>query len=453
MAKRTGSEYDRYIWGHWNPETHSDIYLDNNAYDRLMHELSVLRKKPQKANPQRMLDLIAQMQQTWDRERQQYQTVIDQILAECEEELNRLYSEGKKQYDLLAKEISNIRQQIKRQQEQQQELKRNIDAIEREADRDKQIAHLNCQQAIEMFDSIKEDPYWKKYNVRDLNELVLKVNQINNTSPAVVLQTIALDIMTVIKAGQKEVDHKRIEYLSELAQANGQIDQALQLISHYENDLYYDSDSDNPQEKIDIDYWTYNEFSSLVHYIREVIVPRMRNSTITPGYMVENLRQDRELLKGQIERIDRIVPLAITSLRNSKTRVQLALLATSELVRQYYFTLTLDGYDDDDDRLGYVVYLNNPALNINLRLVLNPVHGSDNIDTICHYAYNRYIDYNIEQKLYDDIKKTLLDLGIVLSETEKRGQTFSSQQDEDEIVPSTDRIHLSEHLKAQKLFH
>lgn len=444
------SSYDRFILGGFDPSRYNgSIWIENNAYYRLQNELAALRNNPKTANPKRLLDLIAEMQHTWGLERQHFQDTLERILADCESELRRLYDEGQKQYDQLAKEISNLRQQVKRQQDNQREIEEAIKKIKEDANRDKQIAAFYRSQAIKEYNVIKEDPYWIKYNGRDLNELNVKINMLCNEQSSASLQSFALDIVSIIQAGQIEVEKKRIEYIDELTEANIQIDQALQIVKHYSNDLYFDSDAEHPEDKIDVNHWSFGEFSRIENLICNELCPRMRNSTTTHGYMVENLKEDRKLLKNAIQQLDELVSSAVTAGFNSKRRCSLAYEISVELVQQYYFKVTLHGFDDDDNRLGYVVYMNNPSLNMNLRLILNPIPGGDVIRTYCHYKYNQYIDNNLEQLYFENILKSLRMLGLNIYQSNLQNDTDASQQIVDEIIPSTNRIHLSTLLKAQ----
>lgn len=444
------SSYDRFILGGFNPSQYNgNIWIENDAYNRLQNELAALRNNPKTANPKRLLDLIAEMQYTWGRERQHFQDTLERIFADCENELRRLFDEGQRQYDQIEKEISNLRQQVKRQLDNQRKIEETIKNIKEDVNRDKQLSAFYRTQAIKEYNVIKEDPYWIKYNSRALNELNVKINMLCNEQPSASLQSFALNIVSIIQAGQIEVEKKRIEYINELAEANAQIDKALQIVKHYANDLYFDSDDEHPQDKIDVNHWSFGEFSRIENFICKELCPRMRNSTTTPGYMVENLREDRNLLKNAMQQLDELVSSAVTAGFNSKRRCSLAYEIAVELVLQYYFKVTLQGFDDDDDRLGYVMYMNNPSLNMNLRLILNPIPGDDVIRTYCHYKYNQYIDNNLEQLYFENIRKSLRMLGLNIYQPDLQNDMDTSQQIVDEIIPSTNSIHLSTSLKAQ----
>lgn len=446
MARSARKEYDRFIWGHWNPETSSSIYLQNEAYHRLQNELSSLRNSPKLADPKRLLDLLSQMQQTWNLERQQYQKTIDSILTECQNEFKKFSDEVQLRYSGLAEELNRLQKQLERQRECQKQLEHDIQRINREADRDKKVAERYCRAAHEQFLTIKDDPCWIKYNLQVLNEIILMVSQFNAEQPSATLQAAASSVLCKIEAGKSVVEKKHFEYLDEHTKAIGQIERALQQIDHYENDLFFDSDCKTPQNKVDINHWTYDEFSRIAHYIRKELCPRMKDSTTLPGYMIENLKKDREELSERMKQLEKLVRDAIIAGQNSKRRNLLAYMAADVLKEQYYYLLTLDGYDDGDDRLGYVIYMYSTALNTSLRLILNPVSGASSIQTILSYRFSNYIDHGLEEVLYNDIRKTLESLGIRLDNPHNIDDIL--ELDIAEIEHMNNEIHLPKYLKA-----
>lgn len=447
MARSARSEFDGYIYGHWDPNTHGGVFLRNDAYRRLQNELATLRRNPQLADPTKLLNLINEMRQAWDYERNQYSKTIENILNEFRAELDRLERENNQNYTQLKAGLKSLQKQVERQRKRQEEIEKAINEIHNESNKDIRLANLYRKQAVAQLQSIIDSPYWRKYNEDTLNELITRVNwQFNQEQHPAALQAAALEVLAKIPAGQKLVDQKRLNFAVELDKANTQIEHALGLIDHYEHELFFDSDSQNPQDQVDVDYWTWGEFARVTHFVREELCPRMKNSETTYGYLIDDLKKDCDELKKAMENLEEIVSFAITAGVSSKRRCDLGQTISDNLNQQFYYDTILQGFDDDDNRLGYVLYMQCKCNDMDMRFIFNPIPGSDRIQTICDYRFNKFIDPALEKDHIDKLIELLRSFGIQI---DSMNNGDDMEQNNDEMIPASDEIHLPENLKVQ----
>lgn len=156
------SPYRSNLYGDWQPENHSGVWVGNAEYAQMQRDLAKARRNGGKADPREVLALLDRIMRAWDRERTQARAAFDDLVAHYNEAIRALHS-NEREINELRKTLNRLRRELNSAIERQNRLTEQIDEINRR----KQQASLTAAELrntlVEEFNSVANDPIFNKF--------------------------------------------------------------------------------------------------------------------------------------------------------------------------------------------------------------------------------------------------------------------------------------------------
>ena len=131
MAKKTSEEkhWNQFLYGNWDPHSHSLVWLENGAYAELERQLSYYREHPTNVRPEELLQFLSSVMEEWRKDTNKFKANMEEILAQYDRMLDAMKSR-EKEYKRLKALLQDLNKKIKEQEQRQEQIERRLTLIE-----------------------------------------------------------------------------------------------------------------------------------------------------------------------------------------------------------------------------------------------------------------------------------------------------------------------------------
>lgn len=430
------------IYGHWNPDEYSTIWLENGVYAQLQRDLAYYRAHPQNANPDELLKLLKKLIKSWDRERDKVQDVIQEMVLHYNDVIDQL-NEDDKEILRLRKTIQRIQESLSIAIEKQNDLTKQIKEINDRDEKSEELALKYRNKLVQLFNEIADNVYYIKFSEEYLLTVQQKISDIDNLQLApATIQAIAVEGISKIQSAHRLVNRKKTEFELAYIIAEEQMENLKEQFLKWHEDTYFDQERKN---KIDMDYWSRGQFSDLYTKFN-CICKKIENSSLRIGYMIENLNDDIEKLGLIREKGMQIVEEVLNVSNMSEQLESMGNLSALILAEDFGYTLKRIGFNNDDVRDTYVVQMENEITGSKIQFSFVPLSQTQ---SMCNYriSFAKFIDEYQAKRVLDSILHMLKDNGISFITNETN--ITANIVDDIILVPSEQTIHLRENYQIQ----
>ena len=114
MAKKTSEEkhWNQFLYGNWDPHSHSLVWLENGAYAELERQLSYYREHPTNVRPEELLQFLSSVMEEWRKDTNKFKANMEEILAQYDRMLDAMKSR-EKEYKRLKALLQDLNKKIK----------------------------------------------------------------------------------------------------------------------------------------------------------------------------------------------------------------------------------------------------------------------------------------------------------------------------------------------------
>ena len=381
--KHDRNYYRRHIYGRWNPETSSGVWLENHVYQQLMKDLEYLRAHPKNANPEEVLRLLGRIMAAWKDERGKFQDVMKEMIQHYKEAVS-VIEQDEKEINSLRQVIDQLEREIDQAIKKQNEIQREIDEIKKERRKDQELAVEYRNKAVEAFNGIVDDIYFKKYASAQLVEIESLLNNMDRLPLGdQALQGLAVECLGKIHATRQDVERKKAEFAMLHAVVTQQAKELLEQFEKWRDDMYFDNEEEYPSKHVDMGFWSRGYFDELMQQVRE-LCHRLETAPQTIGYMPEQLKEDMTTIVQLRKEGEEVVEDVLCMSHQSEMMEVLGHIAAIILAEEYFFRLIFWGYNDNDERDSFVVQMLNHTCENKIQLIFTPV---DKTNSICLYQF------------------------------------------------------------------
>ena len=433
MGKKTSEEkhWNQFLYGNWNPHSHSLVWLENGAYAELERQLSYYREHPTNVRPDELLQFLTSVMKEWRKDTNRFKGIMEETLTQYGRMLDTMKSR-EKEYKRLKGLLHDLNKKVKEQEQRQKQIERRLTLIENERFKANERALELRNEAIEAFNGIVNDPFCQKYAMPEIEAIDQQLKTMDTgklTSEAI--QAVAVNALNRIYVVTMLVERQKLEFSTAQLLAETEATLIINQFVHWRDDVYFD---DGRQHKADMDFWSFQHFGEVMKAV-ESLCQRIRGGEQLPGYMITNLENDIRQMKD------------LNCCNISEQCQQLGLLTAIILYEEFHFQLVTNGYDEDDLRHGYVIEMENHAMGCKLRFVFSPVSQTQSVG--CYQM--SFIDY-IDQQLLSSFEQVLLselqNNGIAVSKHCEMGKnTWGTVVENIEFTPHGKPISLPEGMR------
>lgn len=402
--------YRARIYGHWNPDEYSSIWLENGAYRQLQRELEYYRTHPQNADPDAMLRLVDRIMQNWRQERGQWKVQMQELIEQMKVAV-KIIKENEREAQRMQGLIDRLQQQVNETVERQNELQEHIDSLERDKQNDARLAQQYRNEAVQAYNEVVNDPYFQKYAFEELQAIGHFIHDMDNRPLAdAAIQGLAIECIAKIYATRQKVDRMKTEFDVVHTLVSNRAQEVLEQYERWRDEVYFDPES--RQKHVDMDFWSHGRFGQQMQNVQG-IVHNLGIAPTQPGYMIAQLRTDLENLDTLMQQGEDVFAEVMNVSNLSELVEAMGLLASLILCEDYYYRLVSWGFNDDDERGAYVIQTENHSDHTRMQFVFSPI---DQTHSVCFYqtCFEEYEDERIADKLVRDILMQLQENGIQL---------------------------------------
>lgn len=399
--------FRRRLYGGWMPENHSNVWLENGAYNELLNELEYLRRHPQNVDPSAILALLDRMMSTWKDERNEFKRIMQDMINHYKEALDVIELE-EEEINRLQDIIDDLQTQLDHMVQVQNDLQRQIDEINEQREKDRRSAIEYRNEAVAAYNEIANDVYYHKYAPNELMAIQHLIQQMDKMELAdAAIQGLSVECLTKIYVMKRQVERMKSEFamLHTIVMR-----QARELQEQYEcwrDNLFFDPEK---EKHVDVNFWSMGLFAEAFQNVKDLV----HNLELAPealGYMIENLRDDMKTIAVFRKEGETIVEEVLNKGRQSEMVEAMGRLSALIMAEDFLFRLVFQGYNEDDERDAYVVQLANDALGAKMQLVFSPYSA---IDIACNYrlCFSQYFDESIVRQMANAIFRQFENNGI-----------------------------------------
>ena len=411
MARRRVSsveeDFRRSIYGNADPHKCGNIWLENGAYDRLNRELAYYRLHPQNADPEALIRLIDEIQSAWNADREAYREHMTHVLTFLENAFDEM-REREKDYEKLRKLTVRLRKDLDEQMEKQRELERKLSELQQIREQDESQAETLSKMALEELSTVAGDPYFAKYAQEDLLWLESQERYLveEGLAPAA-RQALAASILARVYSSRQIVERKRLAFKEAQLLALTEADRILEQFEHWRTQVYFDP---GRQHKADMDWWSFGDFSR--EYGRaKMFADRIRGGELVADYMIADVQDDLRHIEECQREGEKIVEAVFNTCNLSEECEQLGLLCAMVLCEDFHFRLVASGFDDGDNRMAYVIQMENVTGDIKLQMVFTPVSQTQSVGTY-QVSFREYTDERMLRSFQGHVETELHENGL-----------------------------------------
>lgn len=445
MSKQTREErhWNQFLYGNWDPHSHSLVWLENGAYEDLERQLAYYREHPANVKPNELLRILSSVMKEWRKDKSMFKTKMEEILKDFDRMLDDMKIR-EKEYERLKGLLQDLNKKLQEQEKKQNQIKQRLNFIENERCQAMTRALELRNEAIESFNAIVNDPFCQKYAMSDIEAINHQLKSLNNGQLAPeAVQAIAVNALNRIYVLTMLVERKKIEFATAQLLADTEATLIVNQFIHWRDDVYFDNDK---QHKADMDFWSFQHFSEVMSNVN-TLFHRIKEGELVTGYMVENLEEDIHRMKELQKEGERIVAGVFNSCNISEQCQQLGLLTALILYEDFHFRLVTSGYDADDLRHGYVIEMENHAIGCKIRFIFSPVSQTQSVG--CYQmCFRDYIDQHLLSSFEQILLKELQNNGIPVSKhCEKGKETWGNIVENIDFTPLGSPITLPEGMR------
>ena len=451
MAKKTSEEkhWNQFLYGNWDPHSHSLVWLENGAYAELERQLSYYREHPTNVRPEELLQFLSSVMEEWRKDTNKFKANMEEILAQYDRMLDAMKSR-EKEYKRLKALLQDLNKKIKEQEQRQEQIERRLTLIENERFKAKERALELKNEAIDAFNGIVNDPFCQKYAMSEIEAIDQQLKSMDTGQLASeAIQAVAVNALNRVYVVTMLVERRKLEFSAAQLLAETEATMIFNQFVHWRDDIYFD---DARQHKADMDFWSFQHFSEVMSAV-ENLCQRIRSGERLAGYMVANLENDIRQMKELQEEGERTVASVFNSCNISEQCQQLGLLTAIILYEDFHFQLVTNGYDEDDLRHGYVIEMENHAMGCKIRFVFSPVSQTQSVG--CYQmCFHDYIDQQLLSSFEQVLLSELQNNGIAVSKQCEAGkQTWDTVVENIEFTPHGEPIILPEGMRMWEYPH
>lgn len=452
MGKQTNEEkyWNQFLYGHWDPHSSYDyVYLENGAYAELEKQLDYYREHPANVKPDELLHFLSLVMEEWRKDKTRFKTIMDETLEQYGHMLEAM-RDIEKEYRRLKRLLRDLNEKIRRQEQRQEQIEHRLTLIEKERDKAKTRAVELRNEALDAFNGIVNDPFCQKYAMPELEAINQQLKAMDNGQLASeAMQAVAVNALNRVYAVSMLVEHKKLEFAAAQLLADTEATLIINQFVHWRDDVYFDDDRQN---KADMDFWSFQHFGEIMS-AAEILCRRIRGGEKLTGYMVSNLEEDIRQMKELQEEGERIVASVFNSCNISEQCQQLGLITAIILYEDFHFQLVTSGYDADDLRHGYVIEMENHAMECKIRFIFSPVSQTQSVG--CYQmCFHDYIDQQLLLSFEQVLLRELQNNGIpVRVHKANDKETWGNVVENIEFTPSGNPIRLPEEMRLWEFSH
>ncbi len=441
---REEKHWNQFLYGNWDPHSHSLVWLENGAYADLERQLAYYREHPTNVRPDELLQFLLSVMEEWRKDTNRFKVIMEEILTQYDRMLDAMKSR-EKEYMRLKGLLQDLNKKIKEQEQRQEQIEQRISLIENERFKANERAVELRNEAIKAFNSIVNDPFCQKYAMPDIEAINQQLKAMDSGQFASeAIQAIAVNTLNRIYVVTMFVERKKLEFAAAQLFADTEATLIINQFVHWRDDVYFDAER---QHKVDMDFWSFQHFSEIMTKA-DVYCQRIRGGELMAGYMVANLEDDIRQMKELQEEGERIVASVFNSCNISEQCQQLGLLTAVILYEDFHFQLVANGYDADDLRHGYVIEMENHAMGCKLRFIFSPVSQTQSVG--CYQmCFHDYIDQQLLSSFEQVLLRELQDNGIpVCKHSGETGKdTWGNVVENIDFTPRGEPIILPEEMR------
>lgn len=445
MGKKTSEEkhWNQFLYGNWDPHSHSLVWLENGACAELERQLSYYREHPTNVRPDELLLFLSSVMEEWRKDTNRFKAIMEETLAQYGSMLDAMKSR-EKEYKRLKGLLQDLNKKIKEQERRQEQIERRLTLIENERFKANERALELRNEAIDAFNGIVNDPFCQKYAMPEIEAIDQQLKAMDTGQLASeAIQAVAVNALNRIYVVTMLVERQKLEFSAAQLLAETEATLIFDQFVHWRDDVYFD---DARQHKADMDFWSFQHFSEVMSAV-ENLCQRIRSGERLAGYMVANLENDIRQMKELQEEGERTVACVFNSCNISEQCQQLGLLTAIILYEDFHFQLITNGYDEDDLRHGYVIEMENHAMGCKLRFVFSPVSQTQSVG--CYQmSFHDYIDQQLLSSFEQVLLSELQNNGITVSKHCEMGKkTWGTVVENIEFTPHGKPISLPEGMR------
>lgn len=402
--------YRDHIYGHWNPDEHSLIFLENQAFADLYREIEYYRENPQSVDPNVILQLVDRIMHTWRQERDQWEEQMQDLVEQMKVAV-KIIKKNEREARRLQDLIDRLQQQVNEAVDRQNDLQQQIDRLERDKLNDAQLAQQYRNEAVQAYNEVVNDAYFKKYAQEELQAIRHLVHDMDNRQLAnAAIQGLAIECIAKIYATRQKVDRMKTEFDFVHTLVTNRAQEVLEQYEHWRDEVFFDSET--RQKHVDMDFWSHGRFGQQIQNVQG-IVHNLGIAPTQPGYMIAQLRTDLKNLEQLMKEGEDVFEEVMNVSNLSELVEAMGLLASLILCEDYYYRLVSWGFNDDDERGAYVIQTENRADHARMQFVFSPI---DQTHSVCFYqtCFEQYEDEMIADHLVRNILVQLQENGIQL---------------------------------------
>lgn len=393
------SPYRSNLYGDWQPENHSGVWVGNAEYAQMQRDLAKARRNGGKADPREVLALLDRIMRAWDRERTQACAAFDDLVAHYNEAIRALHS-NEREINELRKTLNRLRRELNSAIERQNRLTEQIDEINRR----KQQASLTAAELrntlVEEFNSVANGPIFNKFAPDGLQKIISTIQKIDSGALSDdACQALAVNGSLELNGFRSNVERESAEFRLHYIIARDQVKAISEQYAHWRDEIYFDAEN---KHHIDMNYWSHGRFSQAEGNLRN-LEARIVSGELASDYFTAQLKEDMETLTRLRDEGEQIFAEVLNRTNLSEYIEAMGRLTALVLCEDFGFRLVTIGFNNDDDRDAYVVQMDSPQSLIKIQFVFTPMSPTDSLCTY-NISYGAYVD----EKLADVLLQRVL---------------------------------------------
>lgn len=370
-------------WERMNADLERLQREEKDNYPKIIASLLELKKKYEQ--------LLTQAEHRFEEQRFFYQNEINRLISIINEEIRKAelqIVELEKQTNQLTKVVN----------ENTERLNKFIKDSNEEKERVSRLANKACEKAIGLFQQLSSDKIAIKHCYYKLKGVEFQIGQFNDAKTNVeALYAIAVNVLASLEEikAVSEVEWKKFIPVYTL------LHDEVNLFCNEVKSTQPPHIEENPDEIVDIDYWTdgrYNAFLSNIDLLNQRVV----SGEYASNYTLTDVKIDNDRLKELREEIESLRQVAFDRCTRAYRRMQSGIRVVECLI-SHGFNISISQFEGNDQRNAYIIEAVRLEDEIKITIVFHHKNDPNNAQLLIRHGL--FIDPNAYEGFVNDLQK------------------------------------------------
>ena len=358
---------------------------EKDNYPKIIASLQELKKKYEQ--------LLTQLEHRFEEQRVFYQNEINRLTSIINEEIKKAelrIVELEKHTNHLAKVVN----------ENTERLNTFIKERNEEKERVSRLAKKACEKAIGLYQQVSSDKIATKHCYYKLKGVEFQIGQFNDAKTNVeALYAIAINVIASLEEIKAVAELEWKKFYSVYTSLHDEVNLFCNEVKNAQP-LHLE---ENPDEIVDIDFWTYGRYNGFRSNI-DLLNKRVVSGEYASNYTLTDVKIDNDRLKQYREEIESLRQVAFDRCTKAYRRLQFG-IRVAECLINHGFNISTSQFEGNDHRNAYIIEAVRLEDEIKVTIVFHHKNNPNNAQLLIRHGL--YIDPNAYEDFVNDLQKDL----------------------------------------------